>query len=200
MRISNQRLFMMLIGVVTTIMPISAMPQHAVTPQYESDGSLKIPTGYQKWVFVGSNLGLGYNATLPEMTAAEAVREQEGEFHNIYISPQAFEAFSQTGTFPDPTILVMEHYVAQDREPTGVLTEGVFNGARSGLEVAVKNANRPDGSNTPWAYYVFTDPDDPNTVLPTARAFPDGACFQCHLEHASTDNVWVQFYPILRSR
>ena len=31
-----------------------------------------------------------------------------------------------------------------------------------------------------------------------AKARPDADCFQCHLKHASKDNVWVQFYPTLR--
>ena len=33
---------------------------------------------------------------------------------------------------------------------------------------------------------------------PAAKAFPNKACYDCHLEHADDDNVWVQFYPTLR--
>jgi hypothetical protein len=39
---------------------------------------------------------------------------------------------------------------------------------------------------------------DPSKVAPTAAAFADDHCEHCHREHASTDNVWVQFYPTLR--
>ena len=189
-----------LLGIISICISFAAFGQETGIPEYEADGRLKVPVGFERWIFVGSNLGLGYDPNLPAMTATEAVREQKGKFHNIYISPSAYDAFLNSGTFPDPTILVMEHYEAKDREPTGILSKGVFNGARSGLEVAVKNSKRPDGSNTPWAYYVFTDPDDPSKVQPAANAFPDAACFQCHAEHASTDNVWVQFYPVLRDR
>ena len=167
-------------------------------PQYNSNGDLKIPQGYETWVFVGSNLGLGYKKSLAAMTSVEAKRVETGSFHNIYIAPGAYRQFINKGTFPDKTVLVMEHYVAQDKEPQGIVTEGVFNGQRSGFEVAVKNSNRPDGSKTPWAYYIFTDKNDPAKVIPVASAFKDSACNQCHVEHASTDNVWVQFYPVLR--
>jgi hypothetical protein len=92
----------------------------------------------------------------------------------------------------------MEIFVAADKEPKGILDSGVFNGARAGLEVAVKNSQRPDGSNTPWAYYSFTDGPDGSQVKPSAQPFPDAACQNCHKQHASMDNVWVQFYPTLR--
>ena len=62
----------------------------------------------------------------------------------------------------------------------------------------MKNSSRPDGKTTPWAYYNFTDQSDRSKVLASAAAFPDTACANCHQRHASTDNVWVQFYRTLR--
>ena len=117
-------------AILTIATPELTTGQEAVVPQYEVNGDLKIPTGYERWVFVGSNLGLGYDPALPAMTEREARREEKGAFHNIYISPAAYENFVTTGSFPDPTILVMERYEAQDREPAGILTEGAFNGVR----------------------------------------------------------------------
>ena len=38
----------------------------------------------------------------------------------------------------------------------------------------------------------------PSGCFIDARAFPDKACYDCHLQHASDDLVWVQFYPTLR--
>lgn len=188
-----------LVALLGATPPGPAQGQSASTaPAYTEDGDLKLPVGYETWVFVGSNLGMGYKQGLPAMTTQEAVRAERGEFHNIYIDPEAFAEFAGTGAFPDPTVLVMEHYRADDKEPKGIVDKGVFNGARTGVEVAVKNLNRPDGSKTPWAYYVFTDPNNPATPKPTATAFADGACYACHLEHADIDNVWVQFYPVLR--
>ena len=35
-------------------------------------------------------------------------------------------------------------------------------------------------------------------LKPTAKAFNKRVCFACHNEHAQDDNVFVQFYPVLR--
>ena len=79
-----------------------------------------------------------------------------------------------------------------------MLATGVFNGKRVGVEVAVKNSARPDGSKTPWAYYDFTDPANSSGIAHRLRRFPTGN-ENCHRDHASADHVWVQFYPPLRT-
>jgi hypothetical protein len=169
-------------------------------PQYTSDGSLVLPKGFETWVFVGSNLGLSYKQDLVAMTAKEAARTDPRQFHNVYITRTAYSSFLANGSFPDKTILVMQVFAASGAEPRNILANGVFNGQRTGLEVAVKNLHRPDGKTTPWAYYDFTDPSDPTKTLPTASAFADQDCESCHRQHASLDNVWVQFYPTLRDK
>jgi cytochrome P460 len=177
----------------------TAAAQTGTAPQYTADGRLLAPAGYQTWVFVGSNLGLAYRQNLPARTGAESRKADPPQFHNVYINPEAYAHFLATGEFPDPTILVMDRFVAADKEPRGIVANGVFNGDRGGLEVAVKNLSRPDGKTTPWAYYDFTDPSDPTKTRASAPAFADEICESCHRQHASKDNVWVQFYPVLRS-
>jgi hypothetical protein len=180
-----------------------ALAQAGVAPKYTADGQLLAPVGYETWVFVGSNLGLAYRRDLPVSTGLEPRRADRRadrqQFHNIYVNPEAYKHFLATGEFPDPTILVMDRFVAADKEPRGIVTDGVFNGDRRGLEVAVKNSSRPDGRTTAWAYYDFTDTSDPSKTRASAAAFPDEICESCHRQHASKDNVWVQFYPVLRS-
>lgn len=44
-----------------------------------------------------------------------------------------------------------------------------------------------------WAYYSFGDGS-----RASATAFARAACFECHRQHAARDNVFVQFYPVLR--
>jgi len=173
-------------------------------PQYTSDGLLRLPAGFEAWVFVGSNLGMSYKPDLPVTDARERGRarsDQEQLFHNVYIDPEAYAHFAATREFPDPTILVMEIFKANAKDPKdGVLAAGVFNGDRVGLEVAVKDTRRPVPTvpPTPWAYYTFQDPSGPPAPVRNA-AGPDGPfCQACHAKHASMDNVWVQFYPTLR--
>ena len=172
--------------------------QSGTAPQYASNGELLAPMGFESWVFVGSNLGMAYKEGLPAMTALEGSRADHAQFHNVYIDPGAYAHFRASQKFPEPTILVMENFDAADKEPKGILAKGVFNGERVGLEVAVKNSSRPDGHTTTWAYYVFTDPNDPSKIRASAPAFADQSCENCHRQHASMDNVWVQFYPTLR--
>jgi hypothetical protein len=171
---------------------------HPATPTYDANNDLLLPKGFETWVFVGSNLGLAYKTELKEMTSAEGARLQSMRFHNVYINPEAYEHFLATGEFPESTILVMEQFAAADKEPKGVLSAGYYDGSRVGLEVAVKNSARPDKAKTPWAYYDFTDHSDSKKAVAHAPAFPDDACETCHRAHASSDNVWVQFYPRLR--
>jgi hypothetical protein len=172
--------------------------QSGMAPQYAADGQLLAPVGFETWVFVGSNLSMAYKPQLPAMTTSETTRANPPKFHNVYINPDAYAHFLTTRQFPEPTMLVMEIFAAADKEPKNVLASGVFNGDRLGVEVAVKNSLRPGGGTTPWAYYDFTDPTDPSKISASATAFGDQDCADCHRQHASIDNVWVQFYPTLR--
>jgi hypothetical protein len=160
---------------------------------------------FETWVFVGSNLGLAYKDEMTVNDAREANRAQEQQFfHNVYINPEAYAHFAATKEFPDPTILVMEVFLPEDRDPRGVLKSGVYNGRRVGIEVAVKDTRRPADHLTqeaasPWAYYIFMNPFQPQPVLRQA-VLPnqDGSCQRCHKANAPPDNVWVRFYPVLR--
>src|SRR5262249_30867052 len=163
--------------------------------EYNQKGELIAPRGFRTWVFAGADESPEYRGDLPESTRPERPRHdgaKAGNFHNIYINPEAYRAFLETGKFPDPTILVMEDFRAEQRDSKGVLKGGEFEGKRIGFEVAVKDKNRP-GGGVPWAYYAF-DLDEKSRPSRPAQAKPDAACYQCHLKHASVDNVWVQFY------
>lgn len=170
-------------------------------PTYDVGGRLLLPDNYETWIFVGSNLGLGYLPDAVAMTAVESQRAEDRAFHNIYIDPAAYAAFVQTGAFPDPTVFVMENYHAEARDPGGVLNEGEFNGELVRVEAAVKDSRRPTRPDSLdiWAYYAF-QVDASGRPGGAARAFPDAACNTCHEVHAGHDNVWVQFYPKLRRR
>jgi hypothetical protein len=183
--------------------------QSSSYPQYDSAGELQLPHGFETWVFVGSNLGLGYTNALTAMTLAESRRVAEQVYHNVYINLIGYSEYLAAGKFPDGTILVMDVYDAAQKEinPTGrpsVLNGGTFNGRRRGIEVAVKDSKRPNRRDDPqhlsereWAYYAFSL-TSPNQVQSSAPPFDDTECYSCHVQHAGDDNVWVQFYPTLR--
>ena len=150
-----------------------------VGPSYTVDGLLKRPEGYERWVFVGASLGLSYS---------EHARPSGSDtFHHVYLDPGAYAHFARTGTFPDPTMLVLEIHRRADRgEPA---RQGYFEGKRLAVEVAVKDSEHLEDG---WAYFDFSNGKTESS------AFARHQCYSCHVEHAADDNVFTQFYPVLR--
>jgi hypothetical protein len=154
------------------------MPQ----PAYTGAGELVRPTGHREWMFVGANIGMGYN---------EGAAPREPRFHHIYIQREAYKKFAENGTFPDKTMLVMEVLEAGSNE--SINRRGQFAARSLGVEVALKDEARfPEK----WAYFNFIGGQ--GKQLASAKAFPKQACWNCHNEHGAADNVFVQFYPALR--
>jgi hypothetical protein len=152
-------------------------------PRFAEGGQLVRPEGYRQWIFVGSSIGMSYK---------EGEAGGAPEFHNIYLQPQAYRQFAETGKFPDKTILVMEVLSAGGN--ASINKRGHFEDRFIGIEAAVKDAERfPEK----WAYFDFIGNN--GQALPRAKAFPKEACWKCHNEHGAADNVFVQFYPILRA-
>ncbi len=171
-----------LIGVAGIVQAASNDLEAMVKPSYTADGALNLPTEYREWVFVGASLGLSYNE--------EIKSEGPGRFHHIYMQPEAYRQYRDEGTFPEKTMLVMENYSAGSKLNPNL--HGHFEDERVGLEVALKDSEQfEDG----WAYFNFSGG---KALRPTATAFPKAACYDCHAEHAADDNVFVQFYPVLR--
>jgi YHS domain-containing protein len=57
--------------------------------------------------------------------------------------------------------------------------------------MAVKDKTRtPDG----WAYYNFGGRDGLRSAVQPMRK---ESCYNCHVQHAARDNVFLQFYPML---
>lgn len=152
-----------------------------VEPQYTAEGELVRPIDYHRWVFVGASLGMSYEE--PSKDKAEG----PGIFGNVYLEPTAYEQYLKTGTFPEKTMLALAvHKPAQD---VSINKRGHFEGEQIALEIALKDHEQFEEG---WAYFDFPMGKD------TAKAFPKEKCHSCHVQHAADDNVFVQFYPILR--
>ncbi len=171
------------IGVVGTLHAAETDLATMAKPAYTAAGELVKPEGYRGWVFVGSSLGLSYSE--------EAPKNLPGLFHHIYIQPEAYRQYVKDGTFPEKTMLVMENYSAGSKSNPNL--HGWFEDNLAGVEVALKDKETyADG----WAYFNFSSGG--GKLKPSAKAFPKAACFDCHAEHAADDNVFVQFYPVLK--
>ena len=73
------------------------------------------------------------------------------------------------------------------------ILHGHFEDARVGVEVAIQD---PENNEDSWSYFFFSGPG--GTIRPSAKAFPKKTCWECHDSHAADNNVFVQFYPVLR--
>ena len=140
-------------------------------------------------VFVGSSLGLSYKEN-PD--GADKPAADLGLYHNVYINPSSYKAFASTGKFPDGTILVLELASAGvKKEPR---LQGSYQNEFVALEATVKDSKR---FAEEWAYFSFEGQD--GKPVSKAQPFPKNRCWSCHDQKAATDNVFTQFYPVLRA-
>jgi len=149
----------------------------AVRPQYNLDGALRRPADVDRWIVVGTSLGLGYS---------DATEDGPGMFHRVYLEPTAYDHYRETGRFRDGTMLALVIRRPSRRVPPS--RAGWTEGELAAVEMAVKDSARFDGA---WAYFDF------GRAATRARALPASRCQACHAEHAAKDNVFLQFYPTL---
>jgi len=154
-------------------------------PSFTADGQLERAVGYREWVYVGTPL------TPNDLNPPEA---NFPEFHNVYIHPDDFAHWSDTGTFPDGTVLVKELITVGATNATS--GRGYFMGEFRGFETTVKDSIRFPDEPGNWAYFSYGH-DYP--LAETAAAQPTGSCNACHDASAADDWVFTQYYPILRA-
>jgi len=148
-------------------------------PEYTGDDQLKMPENYRQWVYLTTGFDMSYSAGSNGM--------DHHMFDNVFVNPESYKSFTETGTWPDKTMLVLE--VRQAEGKGSINQKGNFQGGEvMGLEVHVKDEGRFQGK---WAFFGFD-----NTK--TAKMTPTGAaCYSCHQDHGAVDTTFVQFYPTL---
>jgi hypothetical protein len=151
-------------------------------PVYDAENQLLLPDDYREWVFVGASLGLTYSDDPPRTE----------KFSHVYINPFGYREFQTTGQFPVGTMFLLE--TAEKGTKENPALHGAYAKKFTGLEASVKSGDRSD---EPWTYYAFERTDGKHSQK--ARRFTNGSCIACHCEHAETDYVFTQFYPVLRA-
>jgi Cytochrome P460 len=170
---------------VTALAGVAAMATDSgpAAPQFVEGNHLVRPRDYYQWIFVGSSLGMSYQKG--------AGYDGQPQFHNVYINPKAYREFRAKGTFPEGTVMVLE--IVASGGNTSINRAGKFEDKILGIEASVKDSKRfPEK----WAYYSFMG--EKGEALAQAKPFPKTACWSCHNSHGEVDNVFVQFYPVLR--
>lgn len=150
----------------------------STTPVYTSDGRMVFPSGYREWIYLSSGMDMSYRAQSGM---------NHSMFDNVFVNPEAYRAFLQTGAWPDKTIMVLEARMAGSN--ASINKAGHFQTAElMGREVHVKDEARFPGK---WAFFGFDD-DQPSKQIPLKAD-----CYSCHEQHGAVDTTFVQFYPTL---
>jgi hypothetical protein len=157
----------------------SANGSSAQTPTYTADGELLFPTSYREWIYLSSGIDMSY--------FQNGMAMDHSMFDTVFVNPDAYKSFLQTGTWPDKTMLVLE--VRGAGTNASINKSGHFQTTElTGREVHVKDESRFSGK---WAFFGFDD-------KPTAKMVPkEAACYSCHEQHGAVDTTFVQFYPTL---
>ena len=152
-------------------------------PSYTRDGGLELPADYRTWVYLSSGLGMTYDAN--------ATTRGNPMFTNVFVKPEAYRAFLNTGTWPDQTVFMLEERASATN--VGPNRAGQFQTDLRGVATLVKDETRfPEK----WSFFIF----DAKDGLPQGPASPvkTKACLDCHTKNGAVDHTFVQFYPTLK--
>lgn len=147
-------------------------------PSYTADARLQPLVNYREWIFLTSGFDMSYS---PRVSGKSA----HPMFDNVFVNPEAYHAFLETGTWPDQTMLVLE--VRPAESALSINKSGRSQSERpAALEVHVK-----DASHGGWAFYEFSGNQ------PAKLISKEASCYSCHGDHGAVDTTFVQFYPTL---
>src|SRR5262245_61020307 len=104
--------------------------------EYTNDAQLKLPENYREWIYLSTGYDMSYNPAMSGM--------DHHMFDNVFVNPEAYKKFVETGTWPDKTMFVLEVRGAQGKG--SINQKGSYQGTEvMGLEVHLKDEGRFPG-------------------------------------------------------
>ena len=191
---------------LVTPKPVAVAQAQQSSVVFNADGTVPVPTGFRKWVFVGAPLtpeGLNDGKYNCNADGTNCTRSNFPEYHHVYIEQKNVDAYLKTGEFPEGTVIVKEltrvlnptFPDSSRKEPSG---RGYFNGAYNGIDMSIKDSKRFAKTNN-WGFFTFGH--HPMPYEKTSAERPVSECAGCHIANvAATDMTWIQFYPLLRDK
>ncbi len=150
-------------------------------------GELLRPKGYREWIFIGTPL------TPNDMNNGKAAFP---EFHNVYIDPASWNKWKKDGVFPDGTLVVKELVSVGSKQASS--GNGYFQGEYIGLEASLKSKKQFPETAGNWGFFRFTI-ENSQELRKSAVVQAANNCSLCHQANADTDQVFTQYYPVLRA-
>lgn len=168
-----------------TILLLTGAAFGANAPTYSDSGELVRPPDYREWIYLTSGVGMTYG---PARTLASGGVPL---FDNVFVKRESYQAFLESGHWPDKTMFVLE--IRYPQTHGSINKDGYFQTDVAAMEVALKDETRfPEK----WAYFNFETRG--GVPAPTAKPLPKTAgCFACHTANGAVENTFVQFYPTL---
>ncbi|HKU28156.1 MAG TPA: cytochrome P460 family protein, partial [Candidatus Sulfotelmatobacter sp.] len=118
MMITSKSVSLTLLALVFSVVLLSGQTTPSSVPDYTSDGQMKLPENYRHWIYLTTGFDMSYNPALMSM--------DHHMFDNVFVNPDAYNSFLQTGTWPDKTVMVLE---ARKAEGKGSINQkGNFQG------------------------------------------------------------------------
>ncbi len=156
---------------------LAAATVFAQQPIFKGD-KLAHPENYREWIFLSSGLGMTYSGE-PD--------HREPAFDNVFVSPEAYRSFVQTGVWPEKTMFILE--VRGSATNGSINKSGHYQASDFRLSAEVKDSSR---FKDKWEYFAFPSTGEPAAALPRSAG-----CYACHSQHGAVENTFVQFYPTL---
>ena len=137
-------------------------------PQYTADGRLVFPANYREWIYLTTGMDMDYN---PDPSLAG-----HSMFDNVFVNPEAYKAFVETGAWPDKTMLVLEGRMAASKGSINKAGHFQTNDVMM-RSVHLKDARFAGG----WAFFPYDESGPTKQIPKTAE------CYSCHEQHAAVD-------------
>jgi hypothetical protein len=150
---------------------------HAIDSALQPEKTISIPANYREWVYMTSGIDMTYTAP----GAVGLTQEHHSVFDNVFVNPEAWQSFKQTGHWPNGTTFILENRTAEENVS---INKGGHTQASevTGLEIHQKRNNE-------WAFYVRGNDGAEHLVTKPA------SCYTCHESHGAVDTTFAQFYP-----
>jgi hypothetical protein len=161
--------------------PPAAGAKQLETARLTPAGKMQKPEGLERWIFLGTSLGMGYN---PGSFNAD----HPGQFQVVLMEPNAYRHFVQTGSYA-PGSMFLLNFFNSDEQKRSINQNGFTQADLTNFEIHVIDPKGAEGHS----FYLFGANDKEGNPTPA-----DSACVRCHVDHGAFNGTFAQFYPTLR--
>ena len=170
------------------------LPAPGVSLVFDEEGQAALPKGYRHWVHTYTAWEAISTSFLDEKLT------ETPELHSVYVEPNTYRIFMETGTWPEGSLMVKEFSTTNTdpKECSGPpaytckldTSTVIFPQEHTGIAVMLKDNKRYPEEAGGWAYFSYGHKAPPYETLspPHDRA----RCAQCHIDFVGPkdDYVW----------